>query len=211
MGDPWVITPAEKAKHMESFQSIGPIGGFIAGEQAKKFFLQSQLPPQVLGIIWMLSDLDGDGRMNCNEFSIACKLINLKLRGFAIPQSLPVSLKQSAMLVPAPAMPTPPTSNQQVRPNSVTSTPQSGVTTPPKRPVEKQISTEWAIPQATKLKFSQVFDMSDRNKTGFISGVQARNILLQSSLPQATLAKIWYVKLVLVINILYFFYVRQLF
>ncbi|KAB7507401.1 Intersectin-1 [Armadillidium nasatum] len=97
MSDPWIITPLERKKHDEQFKSIGPINGFITGEQAKGFFLQSRLPPQVLGVIWMLSDLDGDGKMNQNEFSIACKLINLKLRGFNIPQTLPPSLKQSVL------------------------------------------------------------------------------------------------------------------
>ncbi|XP_071543645.1 intersectin-1-like isoform X3 [Panulirus ornatus] len=33
--------------------------------------------------------------------------------------------------------------------------------------------------------------MSDRAKTGYLSGVQARNILIQSHLPQQTLAQIW--------------------
>ncbi|RXG67148.1 Intersectin-1 [Armadillidium vulgare] len=97
MSDPWIITPLERKKHDEQFKSLGPINGFITGEQAKGFFLQSRLPPQVLGVIWMLSDLDGDGKMNQNEFSIACKLINLKLRGFNIPQTLPPSLKQSVL------------------------------------------------------------------------------------------------------------------
>ena len=42
-----------------------------------------------------LSDTDSDGKMNINEFSIACKLINLKLRGFEVPSSLPPSLIRS--------------------------------------------------------------------------------------------------------------------
>ena len=41
-----------------------------------------------------LADTDADGKMNINEFSIACKLINLKLRGFEIPKALPPSMQQ---------------------------------------------------------------------------------------------------------------------
>ncbi|XP_071543657.1 uncharacterized protein [Panulirus ornatus] len=96
MADPWLVTPGERAKHEEQFNTLRPVGGFITGEQAKGFFLQSRLPPPVLGIIWALSDVDGDGKMDLHEFSIACKLINLKLRGFNLPQTLPASLKQSA-------------------------------------------------------------------------------------------------------------------
>jgi hypothetical protein len=33
--------------------------------------------------------MNGDGRMDFNEFSIACKLINLKLKGMELPKSLP--------------------------------------------------------------------------------------------------------------------------
>lgn len=48
------------------------------------------------------------------------------------------------------------------------------------------------VPQASKQKYAQVFNSHDRAKSGFITGVQARGILVQSQLPQAALAKIWY-------------------
>lgn len=51
-----------------------------------------------------LADTDADGRMNVNEFSIACKLINLKLRGFEVPKTLPPTLVTS--LVAAGGTPT---------------------------------------------------------------------------------------------------------
>ena len=35
------------------------------------------------------------------------------------------------------------------------------------------------------------FSQTDRGRTGFLAGVQARNILLQSGLPQNVLAQIW--------------------
>lgn len=41
-----------------------------------------------------LADTDADGKMNIEEFSIACKLINLKLRNFELPKVLPPSLLQ---------------------------------------------------------------------------------------------------------------------
>nr|XP_031841629.1 intersectin-1 isoform X3 [Nomia melanderi] len=87
--DPWVIQPRERAKYREHFESLKPINGVVTGEQAKEFLLKSQLSPKILGQIWALSDTDADGKMDINEFSIACKLINLKLRGFEIPKALP--------------------------------------------------------------------------------------------------------------------------
>ncbi|XP_050466671.1 intersectin-1 isoform X3 [Cataglyphis hispanica] len=87
-------------RYQEQFDSLKPINGIVTGEQAKGFFLRSQLPPPILGQIWALSDTDSDGKMNINEFSIACKLINLKLRGFEIPKVLPPVLIQSLKSFP---------------------------------------------------------------------------------------------------------------
>ncbi|KAK2582098.1 hypothetical protein KPH14_002798 [Odynerus spinipes] len=98
--DPWVIQPRERAKYQEQFDSLRPINGIITGAQAKGLLLRSQLPPPVLGQIWSLSDTDADGKMDINEFCIACKLITLKLRGFEIPNTLPPSLIQSLKSAP---------------------------------------------------------------------------------------------------------------
>ncbi|KMQ96409.1 intersectin-2-like isoform x4 protein [Lasius niger] len=98
--DPWVVQPRERIRYQEQFDSLKPINGIVTGEQAKGFLLRSQLPPPILGQIWGLSDTDADGKMNINEFSIACKLINLKLRGFEIPNVLPPILIQSLKSFP---------------------------------------------------------------------------------------------------------------
>ena len=66
----------------------------LLGEQAKAFFLKSNLPMPVLGQIWSLADLDKDGKLDKKEFSIACFLIKKSLTNGAtiIPPSLPSSL-----------------------------------------------------------------------------------------------------------------------
>ncbi|KAL3284526.1 hypothetical protein HHI36_018684 [Cryptolaemus montrouzieri] len=103
--DPWVILQRERIRYEEQFRSLKPINGIITGDQAKGFFLQSQLPPQILGLIWALADTDSDGKMNIDEFSIACKLINLKLRGYDVPKMLPPTLLASLKAVSTPAIP----------------------------------------------------------------------------------------------------------
>lgn len=52
-----------------------------------------------------MADTDADGKMDINEFSIACKLINLKLRGFEIPKVLPPSLTASLKAQTPPSIP----------------------------------------------------------------------------------------------------------
>lgn len=50
--DPFVITSRERAKFLEQFKALKPVNEIITGAQARGFFLQSQLPPQILGEIW---------------------------------------------------------------------------------------------------------------------------------------------------------------
>ena len=50
--DPWMVTAGERIKHEEQFRSLAAGAGMVSGDAAKKFFLQSRLPPQVLGVIW---------------------------------------------------------------------------------------------------------------------------------------------------------------
>uniref|UniRef100_A0A3P8SDK4 Uncharacterized protein n=1 Tax=Amphiprion percula TaxID=161767 RepID=A0A3P8SDK4_AMPPE len=91
----WVVTAEERGKHDKQFDSLSPVLGHVSGEQARKFFLQSGLPAAVLAEIWNLADLDGDGKMDRLEFSIAMKLIKLKLQGRNLPTSLPLVMKQN--------------------------------------------------------------------------------------------------------------------
>ncbi|XP_059047288.1 intersectin-2-like [Achroia grisella] len=95
MADPWIVQPHEHAKFAEHFNNLGPVNGALTGEQAKRFMLQSQLPPPILGAIWTLADTNADGKLDLREFSIACKIINLKLHGIEVPKILPPSLLAS--------------------------------------------------------------------------------------------------------------------
>uniref|UniRef100_A0A8C5AQ49 Intersectin 1 (SH3 domain protein) n=1 Tax=Gadus morhua TaxID=8049 RepID=A0A8C5AQ49_GADMO len=87
-----MISLDERAKHDQQFHSLAPAGGYITGDQARNFFLQSGLPPPILAQIWALADMNSDGRMDIYEFSIAMKLIKLKLQGHPLPSSLPPSM-----------------------------------------------------------------------------------------------------------------------
>ncbi|XP_035265370.1 intersectin-1 isoform X1 [Anguilla anguilla] len=99
--DAWVISVDERAKHDQQFHSLAPTpAGFITGDQARNFFLQSGLPPPILAQIWALADLNNDGKMDAHEFSIAMKLIKLKLQGHPLPPSLPPAMKQPALSLP---------------------------------------------------------------------------------------------------------------
>lgn len=74
------------------------------------------------------------------------------------------------------------------------SKPGSLVTSPTEMPMgvmSPPAAVEWGIPQPQKLKYTQLFNATDRAKTGSVSGAQARSIMLQSRLAQQALAQIW--------------------
>lgn len=47
------------------------------------------------------------------------------------------------------------------------------------------------IPSTSRIKYSQMFQSNDPNSTGYITGMQAKTLLMQTSLTQAVLAQIW--------------------
>ncbi|XP_050806495.1 intersectin-2 isoform X3 [Gopherus flavomarginatus] len=271
----WAITSEERAKHDKQFESLKPIGGYITGDQARTFFLQSGLPSSVLAEIWALADLNKDGKMDQQEFSIAMKLIKLKLQGQHLPVVLPPIMKQPPVFSPListrfgmGSMPnlSIPTSVPTIAPlapmsslTSVTSIPPLVISTPLMPSVStsslpngtsnllqplpmsfsstlphpgsfslmaggfggtniqkaqslidlgssssnsssttsltgsspKTGSSDWAVPQASRLKYRQKFNSLDKGMSGYLSGFQARNALLQSNLSQTQLATIW--------------------
>nr|XP_023475185.1 intersectin-2 isoform X2 [Equus caballus] len=272
----WAITSEERTKHDKQFDNLKPSGGYITGDQARSFFLQSGLPAPVLAEIWALSDLNKDGKMDQQEFSIAMKLIKLKLQGQQLPVVLPPIMKQPPMFSPLisarfgmgsmPNLSIP----QSLPPVAPIATPlssaTSGTTLPPlmmPAPLVPSVSTsslpngtasliqplsipyssstlphtssyslmmggfgganiqkaqslidlgsssstsstaslsgnspktgtsEWAVPQPSRLKYRQKFNSLDKSMSGYLSGFQARNALLQSNLSQTQLATIW--------------------
>ncbi|XP_019746673.1 intersectin-2b isoform X1 [Hippocampus comes] len=96
----WAVTPEERVKHDLKFDTLAPSMGYVSGEQARKFFLQSGLPASVLAEIWALADMNKDGKMDKLEFSIAMKLVKLKLQGTPLPAALPIIMKQPPVPVP---------------------------------------------------------------------------------------------------------------
>ncbi|XP_078513066.1 intersectin-1 isoform X10 [Lissotriton helveticus] len=188
--DIWTITVEERNKHDQQFHSLKPTAGFITGDQARNFFLQSGLPQPVLAQIWALADMNNDGRMDKLEFSIAMKLIKLKLQGYPLPSSLPHVMKQPSIAIPAGYATLPKSSSfgrsgpgSQLNPKLQKAQSLDVASAPP--------LADWAVPQSSRLKYRQLFNSHDKTMSGHLTGPQARTILMQSSLPQGQLATIW--------------------
>ncbi|CAJ0591229.1 unnamed protein product [Cylicocyclus nassatus] len=87
----WIVS-RERSQADATFESLGPIDGYLSGRAAKEHMVKSKLPNAVLGKIWKLADVDRDGQLDADEFALANYLINLKLEGHELPTELPKHL-----------------------------------------------------------------------------------------------------------------------
>ncbi|KAJ9113631.1 hypothetical protein QFC22_005939 [Naganishia vaughanmartiniae] len=89
----WDIKSEEKQAADSFFDGLDTTKrGFIEGDVAVPFMLQSGLPEGVLAQIWDLADIRKEGKLNKDEFAVALYLINKKLGGIEVPTTLPNSL-----------------------------------------------------------------------------------------------------------------------
>ncbi|KRT79319.1 HLH domain-containing protein [Oryctes borbonicus] len=91
-GEPEWIVSKYKQQYDNIFESLRPIDGKVTGAAAKSEMVKSKLPNSVLSKIWKLADVDKDGMLDSDEFALAMHLINVKIDGNDIPNSLPEHL-----------------------------------------------------------------------------------------------------------------------
>uniref|UniRef100_A0A8C5N7X8 Intersectin-2-like n=1 Tax=Gouania willdenowi TaxID=441366 RepID=A0A8C5N7X8_GOUWI len=202
----WAISPEERNKHDQKFDTLSPLHGYVSGDQARKFFLQSGLPASVLAEIWALADMNKDGKMDRLEFSIAMKLVKLKLQGTNLPSALPIIMKQPPVAVPtlsnstygmllfplmasAPVRPMMPSVGNATLPNGTMAIPQYLQPIPAGSLVT--VPSDWAVPHASRLKYRQQFNSLDKQMIGFLTGQQVRSAMATTMLTQTQLASIW--------------------
>ena len=58
----------------------------------------------------------------------------------------------------------------------------------------------WAVNSGEKLRYNVLFKQTDSDHDGFVSGVEIKNVFLQTGLPQNILAHIWYVLGIFIAN-----------
>lgn len=85
------ISQEEISRYWEVFQQQSPSNGSLSQSQMMTVLQNSQLPVSQLQQVWDLSDIDGDGRMDFEEFCIAMRLVfdQLKTPSQPIPSELP--------------------------------------------------------------------------------------------------------------------------
>ncbi|KAM6939264.1 epidermal growth factor receptor substrate 15 isoform 5-T5 [Lycodopsis pacificus] len=192
----WVVKPEEKLKFDGIFDSLGPVGGILTGDKVKPVLLNSKLPVDILGRVWELSDIDRDGMLDRDEFSVAMYLVYRALEGEAVPMSLPPPLvppsKRKKPSVPPvmPLLPSPPSAKDSRSSHAGS----KAVPHPPKpapAPVPTPAASPWVVSPADKAKYDELFVKTDGDMDGLVSGPEVRDIFLKTGLPSASLARIW--------------------
>ncbi|XP_057697064.1 epidermal growth factor receptor substrate 15 isoform X2 [Corythoichthys intestinalis] len=193
---PWVVKPEEKLKFDAIFDSLGPVGGMLTGDKVKPVLLNSKLPVDILGRVWELSDIDRDGTLDKDEFSVAMYLVYRALEGENVPMSLPPPLvppskrKKTSAPPVMPLLPSPP-SVKESRSSNTGSKIMPLPTKPAPAPAPTPAAAPWVVSPADKAKYDELFSKTDGDMDGLVSGPEVRDIFLKTGLPSATLARIW--------------------
>ncbi|KAI9807536.1 MAG: hypothetical protein M1825_005476 [Sarcosagium campestre] len=109
-GNDWAVSPKDKAQFDGVFASLDRTNrGFITGEEAVRFFGNSNLPAEILAQVWDLSCINSNGQLNKDEFAVAMYLIRQQrgtrdgrgsLPSVLPPALVPPSMRRQALSTP---------------------------------------------------------------------------------------------------------------
>ncbi|KAJ6644248.1 Epidermal growth factor receptor substrate 15-like 1 [Pseudolycoriella hygida] len=214
-GGDWSIKASDRVKFEELFNTLKPTDGLIPGNTVRGLLMDSKLPLDTLSRIWDLSDQDKDGSLDEIEFIVAMHLVYQALAKKAIPSTLPIELQRANLEIKRPnndlsdggfvanfpsniaPPPVPPL------PSSIPKMTRIPPTVPALPNVAPLISTEvdllttsppavdWVVDVGDQKRFGQMFKNCDLDHDGLVSGMEVKDVFLQSGIPQLCLAKIW--------------------
>ncbi|KAM6989219.1 epidermal growth factor receptor substrate 15-like 1 isoform 2-T2 [Tautogolabrus adspersus] len=208
----WAIRPDEKGKFDGIFESLSPVNGLLPGDKVRPILLNSKLPLDVLGKIWDLSDVDKDGMLDKEEFTVAMHLVYRAMEKEPVPTSLPTNLippskrKKTAGTLPGAVAVLPALSGLTAGPallkDSLRSTPPLGssallsnntVNLSPKHSFKSSTppAVNWVVPLADRERYDDIFKKTDTDNDGLVNGTEVIEIFMLSTLSQTMLAQIW--------------------
>ncbi|XP_063238176.1 epidermal growth factor receptor substrate 15-like 1 isoform X2 [Bacillus rossius redtenbacheri] len=178
----WAVKPAERAKYDQLFDSLQPLNGMIPGNKVKGLLLDSKLPVETLGKIWDLADMDKDGMLDRHEFMVAMHLVYKALEKYTIPSVLPPELM---------APPKRRDSASPAFPGGVPVLQSFPAPADTKPPPPAPTAPQWVVSAEEKARYDILFHQTDVDKDGYVSGLEIKDVFLQSGVPQPVLAHIW--------------------
>ncbi|KAJ1523908.1 hypothetical protein ONE63_010459 [Megalurothrips usitatus] len=206
----WAMKDPERLKYEQLFEKLGPIRGKIPGNKVKGVLLESKLPLDTLGLIWDLADMDKDGMLDRHEFVVAMHLVYKALEKHSIPNVLPAELlppgkRKPSGATPPPVPPAPTPAAVAIAHHVPPAVPPAPVPVPvaaiapmkaalPGAPPPVPAAPSplpWVVSAEERAKYGILFQQTDVDKDGFVSGAEIKDVFLQSGVPQDVLANIW--------------------
>lgn len=210
----WSMKPEKKQQYEQLFESLGPMNGLLPGAKVRATLMNSKLPVDTLGRIWDLADQDRDGSLDKHEFCVAMHLVYEALDKRAIPASLPPQLQRNAPaaavinnsfdafgsgdggfvanfptdIAPPPMVPPLPAVN---RPAPPVIPPAPLVPLIPTGVDATISSSAWVVTTLERCRYEEIFNKSDMDRDGLVSGHEIKEVFIQSGLAQNVLAHIW--------------------
>ncbi|XP_053529513.1 epidermal growth factor receptor substrate 15-like 1 isoform X2 [Ictalurus punctatus] len=211
----WTVKFDEKAKYDSIFESLLPINGLLSGDKVKPVLINSNLPLDVLGKIWDLSDIDKDGHLDKEEFAVVMHLVYRAREKEPLPSILPTSMippskrKRSAVTL-AGSVPVLPSSpfllKENLRPTAPLSKSPLTITSNlspsnsfrssspspnPSPAPQLHALAKWVVPQEDREQYEEIFELADSDFDSMVGGGEVKDIFINSGLPQSVLAHIW--------------------
>ncbi|XP_038108715.1 epidermal growth factor receptor substrate 15-like 1 isoform X2 [Culex quinquefasciatus] len=202
----WSMKPEKRQQYEQLFESLGPSGGLLPGAKVRSTLMNSKLPVDTLGRIWDLADQDRDGSLDKHEFCVAMHLVYEALDKRAIPATLPPQLQRNAAvnnnsfdafggdggfvanfptdIAPPPVVPPLPAVTRPAMPPAI----------PPMVPLIPAGGGDpnaWVVSTLERCRYEEIFNKSDTDRDGLVSGFEIKEVFLQSGVPQNLLAQIW--------------------
>ncbi|XP_072260744.1 epidermal growth factor receptor substrate 15-like 1 isoform X2 [Pyxicephalus adspersus] len=198
----WSVRTEEKATFDGIFDSLLPVNGLLSGDKVKPVLINSKLPLDILGRVWELSDIDKDGHLDRDEFAVAMHLVYRALEKEPVPSVLPQSLIPPSKRKKTPTFPgsvpvlpasPPPKDSLRSTPShgSMSSLNSVGSLSPKHSTKSNQPALNWVVPLTDKMRYDDIFVQTDLDMDGYVSGLEVKDIFMQSGLPQNILAHIW--------------------
>ncbi|CAF0953237.1 unnamed protein product [Rotaria magnacalcarata] len=187
VADVWTIGLAARCTFDRAFEKLSGPMSKIPGSSVKPIFLKSGLSADQLHKIWELSDIDEDGALDRNEFSIAMFLIH-GLKSSTL-RDLPERLPQSLMPIRMRRAST--VDAGVVLPNMAAIANILPTLVPLQVSPSKRTDENWIVSAEEKQKFDILFQQIDLDKDGFITGGDVFQTFLASGLPNFVLSHIW--------------------
>lgn len=210
----WSMKPEKRQQYEQLFESLGPSGGLLPGAKVRTTLMNSKLPVDTLGRIWDLADQDRDGSLDKHEFCVAMHLVYEALDKRAIPATLPPQLQRNAPqaaannsfdafgsgdggfvanfptdIAPPPVVPPLPAVTRPAIPPAIPPVPMGGIPLIPA--AGGGDPNAWVVSTLERCRYEEIFNKSDTDRDGLVSGFEIKEVFLQSGVPQHLLAQIW--------------------